>query len=125
MRLRSGALSQIEVGYYFLALTLGLVNGLGVAAGGPARLPVAVALDVVLLGAMAALDRRYRGALVRRTVVLDVVHRDEAALRADLAARLGAEIVGCEIVAVDYVQDTTECAVPCRPGTREAAGAPR
>lgn len=113
VRLRSSALSQSEVGYYFLALTLGLVNGLGYA-----HLPVALTLDVVLLAVMYALDRpAIGGGVVRRTVTVDVVHDSEADLRADLQRRLDAHVLGLEVTQIDYVRDVTVCEVRCRPRT--------
>lgn len=121
VRLRSTALSQGEVGYYFIALTLGLVNGLG-----QAHLSVMLTLDVVLLVVMYAVDRPRIGRdISRRTVTLDVVHADEASLRADLAGRLGADILSCQVIAVDYVRDTTVCEVQCRarPRPADVAGA--
>ena len=51
IRLRSSAVTQQEVSYYFLALVLGLLNGLGVPDRG-----LVVALNVVLLLVMRALS---------------------------------------------------------------------
>lgn len=132
VRLRSSTLSQSEVGYYFIALTLGLVNGLGYT-----HLPIAIGLDAVLLVAMYGLDRvsyvlqRQRDQaqnadvddISRRTITLDVVHADETALRADLERRLGTEVVDCEVTEIDYIRDVMVCDVHCRkqPQTTPAA----
>src|SRR5699024_8670757 len=130
VRLRSSTISQSEIGYCFVALTLGLINGLGYT-----HLPVAVGLDAVLLAAMFGLDRltstlerrRFSDDVSHRTVTLDVVHGDEEALRADIERRLGAEVLGCEVTAIDYLTDVTICEVRCRKSqrTRTPAGGPR
>lgn len=52
IRLRSSAISQTEVAYYFVALVLGLVNSLGAHV-----LPLAITINVLLVGALWALDR--------------------------------------------------------------------
>lgn len=124
VRLRSSTLSQGEVGYYFIALTLGLINGLGYT-----HIWIALGLDAVLLAAMygmgrvtGILDARATDAepepATSRTVTLDVVHADETALRADLERRLGVEVLECRISDINYVQDTTTCEVTCRVGHR-------
>jgi hypothetical protein len=110
VRLRSSSITQEEVGYYFVALTLGLVNGLGAGA-----LAVAVVLDAVLLGGMFVVDHpRVAARVERQTVVLDAVHADRAALRADLERRLGGELLRCVVTDVDYVAGTTKCDVRFR-----------
>lgn len=103
IRLRSSAITQEEVGYYFVALALGLVNGIA------AIIPwLAVLLDAVLLGAMFVADHPRLTPNVRREVVtLDVVHSDPAALRADLENRLGGRVLRHVVTEVDYVRDVT------------------
>src|SRR5215212_2054867 len=64
IRLRSSAVTQQEVAYYFIALLLGLVNGLDL----PDRRFV-VLINVLLLGAMAIVDSK---ALRERTRRLEV-----------------------------------------------------
>jgi hypothetical protein len=118
VRLRSSSITQQEVGYYFVALTLGLVNGLGFD-----RLGVTAALDALLILGMFAADHpRLAARVERRSVVLDAVHRDNAALRADLERRLGGEVLRCVVGAVDYTEATTTCDVRFRAG---AGAAPR
>jgi hypothetical protein len=51
IRLRSSAVTQQEVAYYFVALVMGLVNGMNVADRG-----LVVALNVLLLVTMAVFD---------------------------------------------------------------------
>src|SRR6476646_939708 len=53
IRLRSSAVTQQEVAYYFVALVLGLVNGMGVPDRG-----LVVALNVVLLLTMLVFDSK-------------------------------------------------------------------
>lgn len=101
IRLRSGALTQEEVGYYFVALALGLVNGLATRDA-----PLALALDAVLLAVMYAADHpRLPDRARHRLVTLDVIHRDDAALRADLEGRLGGIVLRQSVAEVDYVRD--------------------
>ena len=53
IRLRSSAVTQQEVAYYFIALVVGLVNGMGVPDRG-----LVVALNVVLVLTMFAFDSK-------------------------------------------------------------------
>ncbi|QKW33738.1 DUF4956 domain-containing protein [Actinomadura sp. NAK00032] len=101
IRLRSSALTQEEVGYYFIALALGLVNGLA------AQSPwLALTLDTVLLAVMYAADHpRLAPRTEHRLITLDVVHYDDTALRADLESRLGGTILRQSVTEVDYVRD--------------------
>lgn len=114
VRLRSSQITQVEVGYYFVALTLGLVNGLGISH--PA---IMITFDVLLVGVMFVLDRSRPGrAIESESVVLDVVHPDRLSLRADLEYRLGGEVLECSITEVDYVREVTVCEVRFRPVER-------
>lgn len=119
IRLRSGALTQEEVGYYFVALALGLVNGL---AARDAWL--ALTLDAVLLAVMYAADHpRLLSRTAHRLVTLDVVHHDDAALRADLENRLGGTVLRHTVSEVDYVRDVMVVDVRLRlPDPRLAKG---
>ncbi|MEO3828881.1 DUF4956 domain-containing protein [Actinomadura sp. B10D3] len=103
IRLRSSSLTQEEVGYYFVSLALGLVNGLA------AQAPwVALPLDAVLLAVMYLADHpRLPPRTMHRVVTLDVVHPHEGALRADLENRLGGTLLRCSVIEVDYVRDIT------------------
>ena len=116
VRLRSSTVTQQEVAYYFVALVMGLVNGLGLE---DRRL--AVAVNAVLLVTMLVVDGRLLRERVRRLeVTLDVVHADDAALVADLERRLGGEVMHHQVDAVDYVRDTMVVDVRYRTGTRYA-----
>ncbi|MFD9070001.1 DUF4956 domain-containing protein [Streptomyces lasiicapitis] len=100
VRLRSDAVRHQEVAYYFITLVLGLLCGLP-----GLSLPMAAGLAAVLLLVMYVGDhpRLYRHDR-RALVTLDAVYREEDALRAELARRLG-EPLGWTVQEVDYVRD--------------------
>ncbi len=123
VRLRSSSITQEEVGYYFVALTLGLVNGLA-----PGGLGVSIVLNVVLLAGMYVADHpRVAARVERRSVLLDSLHPDSAGLHAELERRLGGEVLRCVVTDVDYVAGTTRCDVrfkaPATAADIAAAGA--
>jgi Domain of unknown function (DUF4956) len=103
IRLRSTELDQHEVAYYFSALALGLLGGLGSAS---AALPLALmALVVAVLYAAGhpRLLRRYR----QHGLLLDRAFTDETALTAHLEGVLGARVHQVTVQRVDLVNDTT------------------
>jgi hypothetical protein len=103
IRLRSDTITQEEVAYYFVALVLGLVNGLPLPGVWPG-----VVLSLVLVVGMYVVDHRRLFARAQRHVVtLDVVHADPAELRADLERRLRGRVVHMVVTEVDYVRDVT------------------
>ena len=103
IRLRSDSLRQEEVGYYFIALVLGLLNALG--AG---QLLTTIALNVALLLVVYAVDHPRLLANTRHVrLTLDVVHQTSEALVADLERRLGGTIVQQRVEEVDYVRETS------------------
>jgi hypothetical protein len=113
IRLRSTSVTQQEVAYYFVALVLGLVNGLDI---GDRWLVVGV--NVLLLTTMFAVDGRNLRDRARRTDVhLDVIHADDATLVADLERRLGGKVMHHEVNDVDYVNETMVVDVRYRIGT--------
>ncbi|UQA97901.1 DUF4956 domain-containing protein [Streptomyces halobius] len=100
IRLRSDSIQHEEVAYYFTTLVLGLLCALP-------HLPIALAgaLAGLLLLVIHFADHPRLLAGTRRAVVtLDVVHSDSAALRADLARRLG-EPLTWTVKSVDFVRD--------------------
>ena len=114
IRLRSTSVTQQEVAYYFVALVLGLVNGMDI----PDRRLV-VLINVVLLGAMAIVDSKgLRERTRRMDVHLDVVHADDASLVTDLERRLGGRVLHHVVNEVDYVRDTMVVDVRYRAGSR-------
>lgn len=119
IRLRSDELAQHEVAYYFSALALGLLSGLGsdlvVSAG-----LMAFIVAVMFVADHPALLRGYRHELV----VLDRAIADETALVAHLEARLARRVVGANVSRLDLVNDTTWVDVRSRALTaREARDA--
>jgi Domain of unknown function (DUF4956) len=114
IRLRSSAVTQQEVAYYFVALVLGLVNGLDLDDRW-----ILVATNVVLLATMLVVDSRPLRDRARRVdVTLDVVHADDAALVADLERRLGGRVMHHVVNEVDYVRDITVVDVRYRAASR-------
>ncbi|TJZ42272.1 DUF4956 domain-containing protein [Streptomyces piniterrae] len=100
IRLRSDSIQHEEVAYYFTTLVLGLLCALP-------HLPLAVAgaLAALLLLVIHVADHpRLLSGTRRAVITLDVVHADEAALRADLARRLG-EPLTWTVKQVDFVRD--------------------
>jgi Domain of unknown function (DUF4956) len=110
IRLRSEPFSNYEIGYFFGALVLGLLNGIGTS-----ERWFTVLLNAVLLVSIAVLDnpRRSRSA-ERRPVTFDRVIADRDALRVALAERLSAEILDVTVVAVDFVKDSMQLEVTYR-----------
>ncbi|MEV4172344.1 MULTISPECIES: DUF4956 domain-containing protein [unclassified Nonomuraea] len=103
IRLRSSEITQQEIAYYFIAIVLGLVNG--IAGSWPLT---ALLLNGVLLVVMYIAD--HPGLLGRtrhQVVTLDVVHADPELLRVDLESRLRARVLHCVVTQVDYVRDVT------------------
>jgi Domain of unknown function (DUF4956) len=114
IRLRSTSVTQQEVAYYFVALVLGMVNGMDI----PDRRFV-VMVNVLLLAAMAIVDSKALRERTRRIDIhLDTVHADDASLVADLERRLGGTVMYHEVNDVDYVRRTMLVDVRYRAGTR-------
>ncbi|MGW1198480.1 DUF4956 domain-containing protein [Streptomyces sp. NPDC002536] len=121
VRLRSDAVQHEEVAYYFTTLVLGLLCGLP-----HLEFALTAGLGAVLLLVVYVADHPRLLARSRRSLVtLDTVHDDPAALRADLARRLG-EPLHWTVMEVDFVRDLTVVDVRYReplpqqdtPGTR-------
>jgi hypothetical protein len=103
IRLRSDPIAPEEAAYYFIALILGLINGVEFRDRW-----LAVALDVAIVVVIVGLDNRWVMPDSRRQLVtLDVVHPDEVALVADLERRLGGKVSRAIVKQVDYVRDVT------------------
>lgn len=103
IRLRSDAITQEEVAYYFVSLALGLINGLH---PGPAWLAPAVSAALVLV--MVVADHpRFAPRTRRQVITLDRALPDETALRAHLADLLDAEILHVVVSELDQVRDVT------------------
>ena len=110
IRLRSSAVTQQEVAYYFVALVMGLVNGLDL---DDRRLVVLI--NALLLVTMLVADsRRLRERARRLDVTLDTVHGDDTALVADLERRLGGRVLHHQVNDIDYVRDIMVLDVRCQ-----------
>jgi hypothetical protein len=117
IRLRSSAVTQQEVAYYFVALVMGLVNGLDINDRW-----LTVGINVLLLVAMLGVDSApLRDRARRLDVTLDVVHADEASLVADLERRLGGKVMHHEVNDIDYVRGTMLVDVRYRVGKEPVA----
>jgi len=103
IRLRSTELDQHEVAYYFSALALGLLGGLG-----SGNVPMTLTLMAGIVGVLYVaghprLLRRYR----QQVMVLDSAFTDEHRLTAHLEGLLGARVHQVTVQRVDLVNDTT------------------
>ena len=120
IRLRSTTASQEEIGYYFVALVIGLVNGLAT----EDQWAVAITLNVVLLGVMFVADNpRVLSHAERHMVVLKGVPRPLGSLRAELEDRLGYEVTRLRVLEIDYSRKRTSVDVrinTARPVARRA-----
>lgn len=103
IRLRSTELSQHEVAYYFAALALGLLGGLGTSAGWLGVAGSALILVVMAVADHPRLLRRHRS----QVVLLDRAFPDEAGLVAYLEQLLGAHVHSASVQRLDLVNDTT------------------
>jgi hypothetical protein len=103
IRLRSDEIAQHEVAYYFAALALGLLCGLGGTLTPLVGGLMAMMVAALYVGDHPRLFHRYR----QLTVHLDVAHTDDDALRAHLETLLQGRIVNLAVKHVDLVNDTT------------------
>jgi hypothetical protein len=114
IRLRSSTVTQQEVAYYFVALVMGLVNGMNLS-----DRALVVLINVLLLVTMFVVDSRpLRERARRMDITLDVVHPDESALIADLERRLGGRVMHHVVNEVDYVRETMVVDVRFRVASR-------
>lgn len=120
IRLRSDELAQHEVAYYFSALALGLLGGLGgsITGLGGWLSPLLMAL---IVGVLAVADTEaFRGGSRREIVNLDRAVTDDEQLRILLEERLGGTVLGTSVQRVDFVSDTTLVEVRFRSAARKA-----
>ena len=104
IRLRSTTASQEEIGYYFVALVIGLVNGLSTSNGWG----VTLTLNVVLLGVMFVADHpRMLRHSERHRVVLRGKPRPLDSLQGEVEDRLGYEVTKLRVLELDYAQRRT------------------
>lgn len=111
IRLRSTVASQEEIGYYFVALVIGLVNGLA----GEDRWGVAITLNVVLLTVLYVADHpRVLPHSQRCMVVLKGGTHSPGSLKADLEDRLGFQVTRVNVLEIDYAHHFTNVDVRFR-----------
>ena len=102
IRLRSTELAQHEVAYFFAALALGLLGGIGASLATTALLMALVVVSL-WIGDHPSLLRRNR----HQVVMVDHAIADETALTEHLARLLGARISSIDVQRLDLVNDTT------------------
>ena len=102
IRLRSTELAQHEVAYFFAALALGLLGGIGASLATTALLMALVVVSL-WIGDHPSLLRRNR----HQVVMVDRAISDETALTDHLSRLLNARIHSIEVQRLDLVNDTT------------------
>jgi hypothetical protein len=126
LRLRSEPFDFDEMGYFFLALILALVNGLQVGGVVFSLVLTAVALATAVVVDSPRVVRPSR----RLEVTLEVIFSDEDALRRHLEERLNARVLEVSVKEIDYVRETTRAVVRyaeqarTRPPAKEGIDAP-
>ncbi len=122
VRLRSEPFTNGELAYFFVALVLGLVNGIDL--GDPA---LAAGLSAVAVAAAAIVDHpRLLETTRALEVTLETIPPGDDALRRHLEERLNARVVECRVLELDYVRETVRVGVRCAttpltPAAAEAA----
>ena len=121
IRLRSTALSQREVGYYFVALSVGMIAGVNIS---PAY--IAFGLMATLVALIAILDSRSTPISTdqTQTVTADRAISDEEELKAYLSARLGYTVTSVKITELDMVNNLTRATVTYQPKETTEGGPP-
>ncbi|GIG26119.1 DUF4956 domain-containing protein [Cellulomonas denverensis] len=117
IRLRSSEITQHEIAYYFSALALGLIGGLGTSLGWTAPALMALVLAALWVGDHPRLLRRYR----QQLVVLDHAYPDRDALVARLEDLLGGTVRDVTVQRLDLVDDVTWVDVRYQEGSTVAA----
>ena len=112
IRLRSTQITQEEIGYYFVAVVIGLVTGLSP----DEHWGITATLTALLVGVMFVADHpRVLPRRERRLLVLDKVYRDSQSLERALAKKLHGEITNVIVLSVDYAHERTHVDVRFRP----------
>jgi hypothetical protein len=109
VRLRSEPFTNGELAYFFVALVIGLVNGIDLGSTG-----LAIMLSGLALGAAAVIDHpRLLNPTRQLEVTLETIPSDLDALRRHLEERLNARVKECHVLEIDYVRETTRVSVRC------------
>jgi hypothetical protein len=116
VRLRSEPFSNVELGYFFVALVVALVCGLDLGSA-----LIAVGLSVIAVAAAAIVDHpRLLRPTTRTELVLEVMFADEEALRRHVEERLNADVTELSVLELDYVREITRVAARYVPRPRLA-----
>jgi hypothetical protein len=116
VRLRSEPFSNVELGYFFVALVIALVCGLDL--GSPL---IAAGLAAIAVAAAVVIDHpRLLRSTKRTELVLEVVFADEDALRRHVEERLNADVAELAVLELDYVREITRVAARYVPRPRLA-----
>lgn len=119
IRLRSDEIAQHEVAYYFSALALGLLTGLGTEVN-----PLTIGLMALIIAVMFVGDHpRLFGSYRQQTMQLDTAIADETQLTAHLERMLGARVRSVQVKHLDLVNDTTLVDVRYQRAPRASEGA--
>lgn len=112
IRLRSTALSQREVGYYFVALSVGMIAGINIS---PAY--IAFGLMATLVALIAILDSRSAPTSkeLTQTVTADRAISDEEELKSYLSKHLGYTVTAVKVTELDMVNNLTRATVTYQP----------
>jgi hypothetical protein len=107
LRLRSAAFTIKDVAYTFLALIIGLINGL------PDRpFPLLVAINVGLLIVVLITDTTRSETQTRvMRLTLEHAYSDPAEIRTALEQKLGVNVTSIVIEEIDFVRETTQLTV--------------
>lgn len=120
VRLRSEPFSNVELGYFFVALVIALVCGLDL--GSPAT---AAGLAAIALAAAALVDHPQLLPSAKRVeLVLELVFADEDALRRHVEERLDARVTELTVLELDYVREVTRVVVRHLPREEVRGGHP-
>jgi hypothetical protein len=114
IRLRSDSITQEEIAYYFVALALGLLAGVG---AGPTYLAPAL-IGLLVLVMFLADHPRLQPRARRQLLTLDAAIPDETVLRAHIEGRLNVDVRHLIVQELDFVRDLTIVDVRYRVSTR-------
>mgnify|MGYP006261015739 CR=1 FL=1 len=110
IRLRSDELGHVEIAYYFMALSLGILGGFDLTRDWLAVWLMLAILVVMFVGDHPRLFPNYR----TQVITLDRAVPDESELRAEMAALLGGEVISVNVRRTNLVNDTTVAEVRYR-----------
>ena len=122
IRLRSTELSQVEVAYYFAALAIGLIGGMGEGMS----LGIAALLIAAIILALAVADSKLvMTGSSHMTLVADKALSDPEELARYIERRTDMKVREVSIVRLDYVNDSTTVDVRCGGAAAVESSRPR